>query len=522
VVPDAAAQRSPLPSRTYQVRTYGCQMNVHDSERLAGLLEAAGYRRAADGADADVVVFNTCAVRENADNKLYGNLSHLAPRKRSDPDMQIAVGGCLAQKDKDTVLRKAPWVDVVFGTHNIGSLPALLDRARHNKVAQVEIAEALQVFPSALPAARESAYAAWVSISVGCNNSCTFCIVPSLRGKEVDRSPTDILAEVRSLVEAGVLEITLLGQNVNAYGVSFADPRLPRNRGAFAELLTECGRIDGLERVRFTSPHPAEFTDDVIDAMAQTPNVCPALHMPLQSGSDRMLRAMRRSYRAERYLGIIERVRAAMPHAAITTDLIVGFPGETEEDFAATLDVVRRARFAGAFTFQYSKRPGTPAAELDGQLPKAVVQERYERLVALQEQIALEENRDQIGRTVELLVATGEGRKDSRTARMSGRARDGRLVHFTPGSRQVRPGDIVTTIVTDAAPHHLIADGDVTTHRRTRAGDAHACGQRPSAVGPPGDDADEGRVRGEAGPLNLGMPSVGQPVAAAQSLGCTS
>jgi tRNA-2-methylthio-N6-dimethylallyladenosine synthase len=502
VASDAAAERSPLAShRTYQVRTYGCQMNVHDSERLAGLLEAAGYRRALDGADADVVVFNTCAVRENADNKLYGNLSHLAPRKRSNPDMQIAVGGCLAQKDKDTVLRKAPWVDVVFGTHNIGSLPVLLDRARHNSVAQVEIAEALQEFPSALPAARESAYAAWVSISVGCNNSCTFCIVPSLRGKEVDRSPEDILAEVRSLVETGVLEITLLGQNVNAYGVSFADPRLPRNRGAFAELLTECGRIDGLERVRFTSPHPAEFTEDVIDAMAQTPNVCPALHMPLQSGSDRVLRAMRRSYRAERFLGIIDRVRAAMPHAAITTDLIVGFPGETEEDFAATLDVVRRARFSGAFTFQYSKRPGTPAAELDGQLPKAVVQERYERLVALQERIALEENGDQIGRTVELLVATGEGRKDSRTARMSGRARDGRLVHFTPGSQQVRPGDIVTTIVTDAAPHHLIADGDVVTHRRTSAGDAYAGGQRPSGVG-------------------LGMPGVGQPAAAVEPLGC--
>jgi tRNA-2-methylthio-N6-dimethylallyladenosine synthase len=490
------------PTRTYQVRTYGCQMNVHDSERLAGLLEAAGYLPAPDGADADVVVFNTCAVRENADNKLYGNLSHLAPRKRSNPDMQIAVGGCLAQKDRDTVLRKAPWVDVVFGTHNIGSLPTLLDRARHNRIAQVEIAEALQEFPSALPAARESAYAAWVSISVGCNNSCTFCIVPSLRGKEVDRNPADILDEVRSLVADGVLEITLLGQNVNAYGVSFANPELPRNRGAFAELLRECGRVDGLERVRFTSPHPAEFTDDVIEAMAQTPNVCPALHMPLQSGSDRVLRAMRRSYRAERFLGIIDRVRAAMPHAAITTDLIVGFPGETEEDFAATLDVVRRARFSGAFTFQYSKRPGTPAAELDGQLPKAVVQERYERLVAVQEQIALEENRHQIGRTVELLVATGEGRKDSRTARMSGRARDGRLVHFAPGEQLVRPGDIITTVVTDAAPHHLIADGEVVAHRRTRAGDAQAAGQRPSGVG-------------------LGMPAVGPPAAPVEPLGCS-
>src|ERR1700724_4238989 len=394
--------RMSMAARTYQVRTYGCQMNLHDSERLAGLLEAAGYVKAPAGADADVVVFNTCAVRENADNKLYGNLSHLAPRKRSDPGMQIAVGGCLAQKDRDAVLRRAPWVDVVFGTHNIGSLPVLLERARHNKTAQLEIAEGLQEFPSALRAARESAYAAWVSISVGCNNSCTFCIVPSLRGKEVDRSPGDILAEVRSLVDQGVLEVTLLGQNVNAYGVSFADPRLPRDRGAFASLLRTCGCIDGVERVRFTSPHPAEFTDDVIEAMAETPNVCPALHMPLQSGSDRMLRAMRRSYRAERYLGIIDRERAAMPHAAITTDLIVGFPGQTEDDFAATLVVVRQARFAKACTFQYSKRPGTPAAELDGQLPKAVVQERYERLIALQDQIALEEKRNQIGRTVEL------------------------------------------------------------------------------------------------------------------------
>ena len=374
-------------------------MNVHDSERLAGLLEAAGYRRAADGADADVVVFNTCAVRENADNKLYGNLSHLVPRKEADPEMQIAVGGCLAQKDRDAVLRRAPWVDVVFGTHNIGSLPTLLDRARHNKAAQVEIVEALQEFPSALPAARESAYAAWVSISVGCNNTCTFCIVPALRGKEVDRRPGDVLAEVRSLVDQGVLEVTLLGQNVNAYGVSFADPDQPRDRGAFAQLLRACGRIDGLERVRFTSPHPAEFTDDVIEAMAQTPNVCPALHMPMQSGSDRVLRAMRRSYRSERFLSILDKVRSAIPHAAITTDLIVGFPGETEQDFQDTLDVVAAARFSAAFTFQYSKRPGTPAAELDGQLPKAVVQERYERLIGLQERISLEENTALIGRS---------------------------------------------------------------------------------------------------------------------------
>ncbi len=450
-------------------------MNVHDSERLAGLLEAAGYRRAAEGTDADIVVFNTCAVRENADNKLYGNLSHLAPRKQRDPDMQIAVGGCLAQKDRDAVLGRAPWVDVVFGTHNIGSLPALLERARHNREAQVEIAEALEEFPSALPAARESDYAGWVSISVGCNNTCTFCIVPALRGKEVDRRPGDILAEVESLVSQGVLEVTLLGQNVNAYGVSFADPDTPRDRGAFAALLRACGRVEGLERVRFTSPHPAEFTDDVIEAMAETPNVCPALHMPLQSGSDRVLKAMRRSYRAERFLGIIDRVRAAMPHAAITTDIIVGFPGETEADFEATLEVVRRAQFASAFTFQYSKRPGTPAAELPDQLPKAVVQERYERLIAVQEEISLQQNKAQLGKTVEILVAAGEGRKDGETHRLSGRSRDGRLVHFTPTGAAVdgaiRAGDYVTTVVTYGAPHYLVADGDVVMHRRTRAGD---------------------------------------------------
>ncbi|WP_231963701.1 tRNA (N6-isopentenyl adenosine(37)-C2)-methylthiotransferase MiaB [Mycobacterium adipatum] len=471
-------------------------MNVHDSERLAGLLEAAGYRRAAEDADADIVVFNTCAVRENADNKLYGNLSHLAPRKNADPNMQIAVGGCLAQKDRDAVLKKAPWVDVVFGTHNIGSLPVLLERARHQRVAQVEIAESLQEFPSALPAARESAYAAWVSISVGCNNTCTFCIVPALRGKEVDRRPGDVLAEVATLVDQGVLEVTLLGQNVNAYGVSFG------NRGAFAELLRACGDIDGLERVRFTSPHPAEFTDDVIEAMAATANVCPTLHMPLQSGSDRVLKAMRRSYRAERFLGIIERVRAAIPHAAITTDIIVGFPGETEEDFQATLDVVAQARFASAFTFQYSKRPGTPAAALADQLPKEVVGERYQRLIELQEQISLQENQAQVGREVEVLVAAGEGRKDAATARMSGRARDGRLVHFASGGAEIRPGDIVTTTVTRAAPHFLVADAAVSGHRRTRAGDAHAAGRRP--------------VTG----VGLGMPAIGAPPVAPVSEGC--
>src|SRR3954447_12005904 len=341
-----------MSERSYEVRTHGCQMNVHDSERLSGLLEDAGYVRAAAGDQADVVVFNTCAVRENADNRLYGNLGHLAPVKRSRPGMQIAVGGCLAQKCRGEITRRAPWVDVVFGTHNIGSLPALLERARHNDEAQVEILESLEVFPSTLPTRRESPYAAWVSISVGCNNTCTFCIVPSLRGTEEDRRPGDVLAEIQALVAEGVLEVTLLGQNVNTYGVGFGD------RLAFGKLLRSCGAVEGLERVRFTSPHPAAFTDDVIEAMAETPNVMPQLHMPLQSGSDRMLRAMRRSYRAERFLGIVDRVRAAIPEAALSTDVIVGFPGETEKDFRATLEVVAAARFAQAFTFQYSPRPG--------------------------------------------------------------------------------------------------------------------------------------------------------------------
>ncbi|HVS69403.1 MAG TPA: tRNA (N6-isopentenyl adenosine(37)-C2)-methylthiotransferase MiaB, partial [Mycobacteriales bacterium] len=442
-------------------RTYGCQMNVHDSERLSGLLEAAGYARVADGDTPDLVVFNTCAVRENADNRLYGNLGHLAPVKAAKPGMQIAVGGCLAQKDRGTIVERAPWVDVVFGTHNIGALPALLERARIEAESQVELLEALETFPSTLPTRRESAHRAWVSISVGCNNTCTFCIVPSLRGKERDRRPGDVLAEIEALVCDGVVEVTLLGQNVNSYGVEFGD------REAFGKLLRACGGIDGLERVRFTSPHPRDFTDDVIAAMAETPNVMPSLHMPLQSGSDRVLAAMRRSYRADRYLGIIERVRAAMPDAAITTDIIVGFPGETETDFAATLDVVRAARFAGAFTFQYSIRPGTPAATMPDQVPADVVAERYQRLVALVDEIAYAENQTLVGSEVEVLVAVGEGRKDTQTQRLSGRARDNRLVHLA--ACDAEPGDFVTARVTYAAPHHLVADDVVAVRRGSHA-----------------------------------------------------
>ncbi len=477
--------------RTYQLRTYGCQMNVHDSQRLSGLLESVGYQRAIDDQLPDLVVFNTCAVRENADNKLYGNLSQLAPVKKQRPAMQIAVGGCLAQKDRGEIVRRAPWVDVVFGTHNMGSLPVLLERARHNKQAQVEIVEALETFPSALPSRRDAHASAWVSISVGCNNTCTFCIVPSLRGKEKDRRPGDVLAEVEALVADGVLEVTLLGQNVNSYGAEFGD------RTAFSSLLRACGAVAGLERVRFTSPHPRDFTDDVIDAMATTPAVCPQLHMPLQSGSDPILKAMRRSYRREKYLGILDRVRHSMPNAAITTDIIVGFPGETEADFVQTLELVRQARFSSAYTFQYSPRPGTPAAQLPDQIPKVVVQERYERLIALQEEISWQENKQLIGTDVEVLIAANESRKAADSGRLSGRARDGRLVHLA-SSPEIRPGDIVDTTISYAAPYYLVADRPAVAHRRTRAGDAWEAGEVP-------------RSRAVT---TLPMPGIGQPVQA--------
>jgi tRNA-2-methylthio-N6-dimethylallyladenosine synthase len=482
--------------RSFEIRTYGCQMNMHDSERLAGLLEGAGYRRSTDGAP-DVVVFNTCAVRENADNRLYGNLGHLLPVKNARPGMQIAVGGCLAQKDRAVITERAPWVDVVFGTHNIGSLPALLERARVAEQAQVEILESLERFPSVLPVSRDSAYSAWVAISVGCNNTCTFCIVPSLRGREEDRRPGDVLAEVSALAADGVLEITLLGQNVNSYGVGFGDQL------AFGKLLRACGEIDGLERVRFTSPHPRDFTDDVIDAMATTPNVMPQLHMPMQSGSDRVLRAMRRAYRRDKYLAILDRVRTAMPAAAITTDIIVGFPGETEQDFCDTLDLVREARFAGAFTFQYSIRAGTPAATMPDQVPPPVVAERYERLAALVAEVSWAENKKLVGTEVEVLVAVGEGRKDSATHRMSGRARDNRLVHFTPPDPAPRPGDVITTVVTSASPHYLLADGAPLSLRPTRGGDAWAARQAAAAPGPA--EADTGAAA--AAPVLLGMPA---------------
>ena len=353
---------------TFLIRTFGCQMNEHDSERIGGMLRADGMTPTEDVSDARVVVLNTCAIRENADNRLYGNLGHLKPLKAQNPDLRVVVAGCLAQKDQGLIQEKAPWVDVVVGTH---ALPHLLDllRRAEDEGPQMDIAEYTELFPSALPAARDDAFRAWVAIAVGCDNACTFCIVPFVRGAQRSRAIGDVLAEVQGLARRGVVEVTLLGQNVNTYGRDVTVPGTSR-RPLFAELLRQVNEVDGLRRIRFTSPHPHDFTPDVIEAMAESEKVCEHIHFPLQSGSDAVLKAMQRSYRRERYLGWLDRIRDAIPEVAVSTDIIVGFPGETEEDFADTLDVVDRARFDSAYTFQYSPRPGTRAASMPDQRPE--------------------------------------------------------------------------------------------------------------------------------------------------------
>jgi len=431
----------------YLIQTFGCQMNEHDSERIAGVLESGGYLRANEAGEAEVVVLNTCAVRENADNRLYGSLGHLKPLKDRNPRLRVVVAGCLAQKDQGLIQRKAPWVDVVVGTH---ALPGLLDLIRQSarEGPQMDVREFTEVFPSALPARRASRHHAWVSVSVGCDNRCTFCIVPLVRGPQLSRSIGDILAEVQSLARLGFVEVTLLGQNVNTYGRDLTVPGSSR-RPLFAELLRAVDGVDGIRRVRFTSPHPHDFTDDVIDAMAECEAVCEHIHFPMQSGSDRILRLMKRSYRAERYLGWVDRIRRVIPGIAMTTDIIVGFPGETEDDFEETLRVTEAARFDAAFTFQYSTRPGTPAAGYEDQVPKPVVQERFERLVELQERISLEKNQAIVGQRVEVLIE-GEGRKGN----LKGRTRTNKLVHL-PG--HLDPGAFVVVEIMAAHPHYLEA-----------------------------------------------------------------
>ncbi|MGH2705878.1 MAG: tRNA (N6-isopentenyl adenosine(37)-C2)-methylthiotransferase MiaB [Actinomycetota bacterium] len=449
--------------KTYYLRTFGCQMNEHDSERMAGLLEVQGYRRIGAAEDADVVIFNTCAIRENADNRLYGNLGALKRAKQRRPEMQLVVGGCLAEKDRDTIVRRAPWVDVVLGTRNIDALPRLLRQAEEQGIPVVEFSETLEVFPSALPARRESPFHAWVAIQYGCNNACTFCIVPSVRGREVSRRMGDILAEVRALAEDGVVEVSLLGQNVNSYGRDLY--RTPR----FADLLLALDGIPGLERVRFTSPHPKDFREPVARAMASSSVVCEHLHLPVQSGSTAVLRQMKRSYTRERYLEKVAMARDVVPGLAVTTDIIVGFPGETEEDFEDTLSLVEEVRYDAAYTFQYSPRPGTEAAVRTDQVPKEVVRRRFDRLVAAQERISLERNRALVGWVAEVLVE-GPSKKDP--DRLTGRTRTNKLVHF-PG--EGTPGSLRAVRIVGASPHHL--EGETVGH------DEAGARRREAAVG---------------------------------------
>ncbi|MGZ8630067.1 MAG: tRNA (N6-isopentenyl adenosine(37)-C2)-methylthiotransferase MiaB [Actinomycetota bacterium] len=430
----------------YLIRTFGCQMNEHDSERIAGLLSTEGMTPTDDVAEARVIVLNTCAIRENADNKLYGNLGHLKPIKAANPQLRIVVSGCLAQKDQGEIQRRAPWVDVVVGTHALPHLLDLLEQAERDGPL-MDVREYTETFPSALPAARHDAFRAWVSIAPGCDNACTFCIVPLVRGAQRSRSIGDIVAEVQGLAGRGVVEVTLLGQNVNTFGRDVTVPGSSR-RPLFAELLRQVGKVDGIRRVRFTSPHPHDFTPDVVEAMAETPAVCEHIHFPMQSGSDDVLRRMRRSYRRERYLGWLERIREAIPGIGVSTDIIVGFPGETEGDFADTLDAVERARFDSAFMFQYSPRPGTKAASFDDQVLKPVVQERFERLVALQEGISARRAEALLDSTLEVLVE-GADRKGRST---QSRTRTNRLVHL---AEALDPGTFVPVTITAAAPHHL-------------------------------------------------------------------
>ena len=443
----AVTASSPVPRR-YFIRTYGCQMNEHDSERIAGVLSADGMEAAATLEDADVVVLNTCCIRENADQKLYGHLGALKTLKETRPDLQIAVGGCLAQKDRDEIVARAGHVDVVFGTHNLAHAPGLLARAR-TEGPIVEILEEHEAYPSALPALRETAHSAWVTIQIGCDNSCAFCIVPQVRGREVSRRLGDIVSEVQALALDGVREVTVLGQNVNSYGRDLGAGQYSPH---FADLLEALDAVDGIERIRFTSPHPKDLRPETIAAMAACRSVCEHLHLPLQSGSDRTLARMHRGYTAERYLERLAAARAAIPDLAVTTDIIVGFPGETDADFERTLEVADTAAYDSAYTFVFSPRPGTEAAEMvDDFVAPEVVAQRMTRLLEVVEPHALTRHRARIGRIEEALV-DGPSKRDADV--LSGRTRQNKLVHFTP-ERGVTPGDLIDIEVTAAAPHWM-------------------------------------------------------------------
>ncbi|MEX2394327.1 MAG: tRNA (N6-isopentenyl adenosine(37)-C2)-methylthiotransferase MiaB [Actinomycetota bacterium] len=432
--------------KTFYLETHGCQMNEHDSERMAGLMEVAGYVRVESAEDADVAILNTCAIRENADNKLYGHLGQLKPIKERT-GLKIAVGGCQAEKDRDGVRAKAPWVDVVFGTRNIDALPRLLGAVERAGVPIVEFAEQFEINPSALPARRESSFHAWIAIQYGCNNACTFCIVPSVRGEEVSRPLGEVVGEVKRLVDDGITEISLLGQNVNSYGRDLT------GRPIFSELLRAVNDVDSVRRIRYTSPHPKDFKEDTARAMAECDAVCEHLHFPVQSGSDSVLRRMKRAYSRKAYLDKVVMARDIIDGLAITTDIIVGFPGETDEEFEDTMSLVEQVRYDSAYMFQYSKRPGTTATTMDDQVPKAITKMRFDRLLETQTQISLERNAELVGQTVEVTIEKTSSKKDEHRA--TGRTRTNKLVHLHANG--FAPGDTVSALVMDAHAHYVLA-----------------------------------------------------------------
>lgn len=429
-------------AKKYLVITYGCQMNEHDSERLAGMLEAAGYRPALREEDAGVIILNTCCVREKPENKVYGRLGRLKRLKERRPDLLIGVCGCMVQQPRaaEEMRRRAPYIDLIFGTHNLHRLPELLAAARATREQQVEIwKHPLEATPAGLPVKRKDGIKAYVTISYGCNNFCTYCIVPYVRGRERSRPPEQILAEVRQLAAEGYREVTLLGQNVNSYGRDLEEGI------DFAGLLAAADQIDGIERLRYTTSHPRDFTQQLIDTIAASRHVCEHFHLPVQAGSNRVLEMMARGYNRAEYLDLVRRIREKIPPAAITTDLIVGFPGETEADFQDTLDLLEKVRFANAFSFIYSPRQGTRAARLPDQVPLEVKKERFNRLLEVQNRISWEINQELVGLEVTVLV---EGPSKTNPDLLAGRTRTNKIVVFA-GRPELR-GSIVPVRITAA------------------------------------------------------------------------
>ena len=450
--------------KKFAIRTFGCQMNEHDSERLAGLMVGEGMVATADESEADVVIFNTCTIRENADLKLYSALGQIKAMKEKRPQMQIAVGGCMAQKDRQRILERAGWVDVVFGTHNLAAAPRLLERAKSEgpivEILDAPDPEANRDMAPALYAVRELAFAAWITIQTGCDNTCAYCIVPAVRGGEISRPFDELVIEAEMLAASGVTEVTLLGQNVNSYGRD-----ITRRRPLFSDLLRAVGRVEGIERIRFTSPHPKDLRPETIEAMAETPTVCPQLHLPLQSGSNRVLKLMRRGYKVERYMERLANARAAIPDLAVTTDLIVGFPGESDADFDETLEVVAACEFDSAYTFIFSPREGTRGATMTSQfISDDVIKTRFERLKEVLDRSALRQHQARVGRREEVLV---EGPSRRNELMLSGRTRQGKLIHFADGEESLRPGSLAMVDVTYGAPYHLLGEY-VSTVRNPR------------------------------------------------------